>query len=122
MINLYQHQEIGRDFLLEKKKACLFFEIGTGKTFTALAALEKLPGGRVLIAAPKRVLMGVWLTQKEYELPQHQITYLNYEKIARDPTFAKQQYDYIVLDEVHRLKGKTTKTSRRFEVVCKSIP
>lgn len=119
MINLYQHQEIGRDFLLEKKKACLFFEIGTGKTFTALAALEKLPGGRVLIAAPKRVLMGVWLTQKEYELPQHQITYLNYEKIARDPTFAKQQYDYIVLDEVHRLKGKTTKTSRRFEVVCK---
>lgn len=54
---------------MEKKKACLFFEIGTGKTFTALAALEKLPGGRVLIAAPKRVLMGVWLTQKEYELP-----------------------------------------------------
>ena len=107
---------------MEKKKACLFFEIGTGKTFTALAALEKLPGGKVLIAAPKRVLMGVWLTQKEYELPQHQITYLNYEKIARDPTFAKQQYDYIVLDEVHRLKGKTTKTSRRFEVVCKSIP
>lgn len=78
MINLYRHQEIGRDFLLEKKKACLFFEIGTGKTFTALAALEKLSGGRVLIAAPKRVLMGVWLTQKEYELPQHQITYLNY--------------------------------------------
>lgn len=117
MITLYQHQQEGKEFLLKKKKAALFFEVGTGKTFTALSAVCDLPPGRLLIVAPKRVLENVWLKDTNYNLTKHEVTYLNYEKIARDPNFTKCYWDYVILDEVHKLKGKTTKTSRKFRTI-----
>lgn len=117
MIKLYKHQEKGRDLLLKNKRYCLFFEVGTGKTYTALSALCSLPPCRVLIVAPKRVLENVWKKDKEYDLSRYDVTYMNYEKIARDKTFTKNQFDVVILDEVHKLKGKTTKTSRKFRVI-----
>ena len=116
-IQLYEHQKKGKEQLLKNKKYCLFFEVGTGKTFTALSALCELPKCKVLIVAPKRVLESVWKKDKAYDLSGYDVTYLNYEKIARDKTFSQNQYDVIILDEVHKLKGKTTKTSRKFKAV-----
>ena len=116
-ITLYQHQQKGKELLLKNKKYCLFFEVGTGKTFTALSALCELPACKVLIVAPKRVLENVWKKDTNYDLSKHDVTYLNYEKIARDKEFIKNTYDVVVLDEVHKLKGKTTKTSRKFRTV-----
>lgn len=116
-IQLYEHQKKGRDLLLKNKKYCLFFEVGTGKTYTALSALCELPSCKVLIVAPKRVLESVWKKDKAYDLSKYDVTYLNYEKIARDKTFTQNKYDVIILDEVHKLKGKTTKTSRKFRAV-----
>lgn len=118
MIQLYDHQKEGRDFLLKEKKACLFFEVGTGKTYTALSAITSLPKGRVLIVAPKKVLQLVWLADTEFDLSEYDVTYLNYEKISRDKNFAKETFDYIVLDEVHKIKGRTTKVSKKFRQVC----
>lgn len=117
MIKLYEHQEKGKQALLKNKKYCLFFEVGTGKTFTALSALCDLPACKVLIVAPKRVLENVWKKDTAYDLSKYNVTYLNYEKIARDPKFTQNSYDVIILDEVHKLKGKTTKTSRKFRAV-----
>ena len=117
MIKLYEHQEKGKQALLKNKKYCLFFEVGTGKTFTALSALCDLPACKVLIVAPKRVLENVWKKDTAYELSKYDVTYLNYEKIARDAKFTQNTYDVIILDEVHKLKGKTTKTSRKFRTV-----
>ena len=116
-ITLYQHQQKGKELLLKNKKYCLFFEVGTGKTFTALSALCELPECKVLIVAPKRVLENVWKKDTNYDLSNYDVTYLNYEKIARDKNFIKNTYDVIILDEVHKLKGKTTKTSRKFRTV-----
>lgn len=116
-ITLYQHQQKGKELLLKNKKYCLFFEVGTGKTFTALSAICELPACKVLIVAPKRVLENVWKKDTNYDLSKYDVTYLNYEKIARDKDFVKNTYDVIVLDEVHKLKGKTTKTSRKFRTV-----
>ena len=116
-ITLYQHQQKGKELLLKNKKYCLFFEVGTGKTFTALRALCELPECKVLIVAPKRVLENVWKKDTNYDLSKYDVTYLNYEKIARDKNFIKNTYDVIILDEVHKLKGKTTKTSRKFRTV-----
>ena len=114
MIELYEHQKLGCERLLKHKKFCLFFEVGTGKTFTALAALTSLPTNkRVLIVAPTRAIKGVWLTQTEYDLSQYDITYISYEKLARDKTFTKNQFDIIILDEVHKVKGKSSKSSKR---------
>jgi superfamily II DNA or RNA helicase len=57
MVELYEHQKLGKEYLLQQRKACLFFEVGTGKTFTALSALTELPTNyKILIVAPKRVL------------------------------------------------------------------
>lgn len=116
-ITLYQHQQKGKELLLKNKKYCLFFEVGTGKTFTALSALCELPECKVLIVAPKRVLENVWKKDTNYDLSKYDVTYLNYEKIARDKNFIKNTYDVIILDEVHKLKGKATKTSRKFRTV-----
>lgn len=116
-ITLYQHQQKGKELLLQNKRYCLFFEVGTGKTFTALSALCDLPACKVLIVAPKRVLENVWKKDTNYDLSEYDVTYLNYEKIARDKDFIKNTYDVIILDEVHKLKGKTTKTSRKFRTV-----
>lgn len=116
-IKLYEHQEKGKELLLKHKKYCLFFEVGTGKTFTALSALTALPSCKVLIVAPKRVLENVWKKDTNYDLSKYDVTYLNYEKIARDKLFTQNVYDVIILDEVHKLKGKTTKTSKKFRVV-----
>ena len=116
-ITLYEHQKKGRDLLLKNKRYCLFFEVGTGKTFTALSALCSLEPCKVLIVAPKRVLEMVWKKDKCYDLSSYDVTYMNYEKIARDKDFTKNKYDVIILDEVHKLKGKTTKTSKKFRLV-----
>lgn len=116
-IKLYEHQEKGKNQLLKNKKYCLFFEVGTGKTYTALSALTTLPACKVLIVAPKRVLENVWKKDTVYDLSKYDVTYMNYEKIARDKTFTQNKYDVVILDEVHKLKGKTTKTSRKFRVV-----
>jgi len=116
-INLYEHQKKGKELLLKNKRFCLFFEVGTGKTYTALSALCELPACKVLIVAPKRVLENVWKKDTNYDLSKYNVTYLNYEKIARDKKFTQNQYDVIILDEVHKLKGKTTKTSRKFRTV-----
>lgn len=117
MIKLYEHQEKGKQLLLKNKKWCLFFEVGTGKTFTALSALCALPPCKVLIVAPKRVLENVWKKDTNYDLSKYNVTYMNYEKIARDKDFTKNSYDVVILDEVHKLKGKTTKTSKKFRVI-----
>lgn len=117
MIKLYKHQEEGKNLLLKNKKYCLFFEVGTGKTFTALSALCELPACKVLIVAPKKVLDNVWKTDTNFDLSKYDVTYMNYEKIARDKTFTLNQFDVIILDEVHKLKGKTTKTSRKFRTL-----
>lgn len=117
MITLYEHQEKGKQALLKNKKYCLFFEVGTGKTFTALSALCELPACKVLIVAPKRVLENVWKKDTVYDLSKYDVTYLNYEKISRDTKFTQNKYDVIILDEVHKLKGKTTKTSKKFRIV-----
>ena len=109
-IKLYEHQEKGKNLLLANKKYCLFFEVGTGKTFTALSALCELPRCKVLIVAPKRVLENVWKKDTNYDLSKYDVTYMNYEKIARDKNFTQNTYDVVILDEVHKLKGKTTKT------------
>ena len=120
MIKLFEHQKIGKEYLLKMKKACLFYEIGTGKTFTALAAIQELPEKcKILIVAPKNVLLHVWLTQTEYDLSRWDVQYINYEKIARDKSIITKKYDCIILDEVHKVKGKSTNTSKRINILSK---
>ena len=121
MVKLYEHQKLGKEYLLKNYKACLFFEVGTGKTFTALSALTELSTSyKVLIIAPKKVLEHVWLKDTTYDLSKWDVTYINYEKISRDNTITSKLYDVIILDEVHKIKGKTTNISKRISKLTKT--
>lgn len=48
------------DFLVRRKRACLFSEPGTGKTLTALEAWKKV-GGRLVVVAPP-IALRMWQT------------------------------------------------------------
>jgi len=58
---LYQHQQVGADWLLARRRAGLFDEPGLGKTATAVAAAESVlaaePGARALVLAPTVVAL-----------------------------------------------------------------
>lgn len=61
-MKLHDYQEIARDFLRHNPRACLFLDMGLGKTAATLSALEpdQLPA---LVVAPKRVAERVWPTE-----------------------------------------------------------
>lgn len=56
---LHDYQEIAKGFIQTNNRACLFLDMGLGKTAVTLRALEPrhLP---VLVSAPKRVALEVW--------------------------------------------------------------
>ena len=77
---LYEHQERGARFLRSPghNKAALFFEVGTGKTNTAISAVNELPKGKLLILAPASVIHGMW--ERYDDLPiKHDYTLMTYE-------------------------------------------
>lgn len=121
MIKLDYHQIKGRNELLTNKRWCLFHGLGTGKTYTALSALEELSPSKVLIAAPKAVIDGVWLKETTaFDISKHNIDYINYEKISRDKSFSMRKYDCIILDEVHKIKSLTANISKIMRKITRS--
>ena len=90
---LFPHQEQGARFLLEHPRGCLFWEVGTGKTNTAISAVNQLPKGKLLILAPACVIRGMW--QKYDDLPiNHYTDMITYEYLSRHPDYWKtHQYN-----------------------------
>lgn len=119
--SLWEHQISGAKALIKNKKYCLFFGVGTGKTITAKYALSFLPRHyKVLICAPKKVITHMWLQEKSFGLDDvFDIEYINYEKISRDKVFKDRKWDVIILDEVHRVKGLSSKVSKAIRAVSK---
>lgn len=67
-MRLHDYQVVARDFLRRQPHACLFLDMGLGKTAAALTALtpEQLPA---LIVAPKRVAEFVWPKERSLWRP-----------------------------------------------------
>ena len=57
---LFPHQISGGRFLRECRRGCLFWEVGTGKTNTAIYAINAYPKDKLLILAPACVIHGIW--------------------------------------------------------------
>lgn len=113
----YQYQEIGRDLLLEKKHACLFFSPGKGKTYPAIDAirqinLEKNEKAKVLIISTCDAIRKMW--QPEI-VPQNILpkdTYLVTDRTAigdLSTLLLSTNWDIIVVDECHILKSYKSK-------------
>ena len=75
---LFPHQETGKNYLLANRHSCLFWEVGTGKTNTVIAAVNSLPRGKLLILSPAYVMRHMW--EKYSDLPiNHDVGLKSYE-------------------------------------------
>lgn len=116
---LFPHQKAAENFLLPRRRALLFWEVGIGKSNAVINAVNQLPKGRLLIAAPASVINGMW--KKYDDLPiNHTVMFVTYEYIARHKEFARlNKFDYCIFDEVHRLKSHKSNVGKIIKKVTK---
>jgi SNF2 family DNA or RNA helicase len=121
---IYKHQQIAVSLILNNKEVALFMEQGTGKTLSALKAIEILylrgEVSKVLVVTLKSVI-------REWEEQAHKfninvpvnnlkkngirngINLINYESVWRG---AVPIVDMVVLDESQKIQSTGTKVSR----------
>lgn len=114
--NLFSYQITGADLLLTHPRYILYWDCGVGKTLAAVAALNALPRGKVLIASPKDVRFDMW--EKLGITINHDVTYLHYNLFPR--LTGHERYDYIIFDECHKIKGARTQTGKIAKLLSKN--
>jgi SNF2 family DNA or RNA helicase len=110
MITLMEEQKRG----VEKSTSdyfSLFMRPGTGKTYTALAILDKHfnYNTKVLVLCPKSVINEWNISIEEYE-STHNFEILNYERFSRLKEI--DQYDVLIIDEAHKVKNPKSKAHK----------
>lgn len=115
------YQEAGYLFLLERKHACLFYKPGKGKTFPAIDAIrdiDKTKNGkaRVLILSTADAIKNMWEAEiaPQNILPTNTIM-MSFSSAIVDKTksqLLRVKWDILVIDESHKIKSNTTKTSK----------
>lgn len=138
---LYAHQKIGVALVASRRPCYLAYDMGTGKTRTAIEGAKILDAQTILIVCPKTVIQtwisefGKWaearwrvlaptkgsVKKKAEEVAaalqsglQPLAVVLNYESAWPEPmgTLLKgQQWDLVVSDEIHRIKAVDGKAS-----------
>lgn len=120
------YQEIGRDLLLEKKHACLFYSPGKGKTYPTIDALlevDRMKGGNIntLIISSPDAIRQMWQTDivPQRILPKN--TYLVTDRTAIGDiaeTLLAQKWDVIIVDECHIIKSNSSKIHKLVYRLC----
>lgn len=115
------YQEAGYLFLLERKHACLFYKPGKGKTFPAIDAIrdiDKTKNGkaRVLILSTADAIKNMWEAEiaPQNILPTNTIM-MSFNSAIVDKTksqLLRVKWDILVIDESHKIKSNTAKTSK----------
>jgi len=115
-----QYQEVGRDLLLTKKHACLFYEPGKGKTYPTIDAIreiEKLKGRKinVLIISSCDAIRKMWKPDIVVQRILPENTYLVTDRTAIgaiSEELLKMKWDVLVVDECHIVKAHNSKIHR----------
>lgn len=122
------YQEAGSLLLLEKKHACLFYKAGKGKTYPCVDAvrdIDKKMNGKanVLVLSTADAIKNMWnaeiLPQKI--MPLNTIT-MSFNAAIQDMTKVKLlgvKWDVIIVDECHKVKANTSKTSKLVHQLAK---
>lgn len=115
------YQEDGYLFLLERKHACLFYKPGKGKTFPCIDAIRdidksKNDNARILILSTADAINNMWKAEIEPQkiLPKNTVM-MSFNSAIQDKTKAQLlqiKWDVIVIDESHKIKSNSTKTSK----------
>ena len=124
-----QYQEIGRDLLLEKKHACLFFSPGKGKTFPVIDALQEIDKKnngktKVLIISSPDAIRKMWQPEivPQGILPKE--TFLVTDRTAigdLSEILLVTKWDVIIVDECHIIKAHNSKIHRLVHKLCKTV-
>lgn len=141
--NLFEFQQEDVDYLGVKTAVGIFNDMGTGKTYEALArdALirEKVGVSKTLVVAPLVTLSEVW-EQHINELTDLTVVRLNpkdrqhswaefigpwkpdvflahWEVLRLMPELAKFQWTHIIADEVHRAKNRKAQQTRALKQI-----
>lgn len=124
-----QYQEIGRDLLLQKKHACLFFSPGKGKTFPVIDALQEIDKrkngkAQVLIISSADAIRKMWQPEivPQGILPKE--TYLVTDRTAIgdiSTLLLSNKWDVVVVDECHIIKAHNSKIHKLIWKLCKHV-
>ncbi len=119
--NRRDYQELGYLFLLEKKHCCLYYKPGKGKTYPCVDAIrevDKMKKGnaKVLILSTADAIKNMWNAEivPQNILPEHTVL-MSLNAAIQDKTKVKLaviKWDIIVVDECHKIKSHSTKSSK----------
>lgn len=115
------YQEIGALLLLERKHACLFYKPGKGKTYPTIDAMrdvDKAMNGnaKVLVLSTADAIKNMWELEiaPQNILPKYTVM-MSFNAAIQDKTksqLLQVDWDIIVIDESHKVKSNTAKTSK----------
>ena len=115
MTDPFPYQIEGIDFLAGRKAAMLADDPGLGKTLQAIKACDKIPYAlRVLVVCPACVTVN-WRREIEtHRTGDWQAGVFSYEQTVEKwrPGILRDEYDAVIIDEAHYLKGIESKRTR----------
>ena len=110
-VHLQPHQQRVIDRLYSEGTPGLiaYHSMGSGKTLTALEALRRANGNKLVIT-PASLVENVYKESKKHGIPLDQNTeVLSYEKALRNiDRLLDKDYGLVVLDEAHRMRNDDT--------------
>ena len=119
-IILKKHQEDALVWLRGRNyRGILVMAVGTGKTFTALAAVKESLSEKTLVVTTKATVTQ-WIDEAARFGVVEGLNVINYEKLLNDDTFKKLEatnFDFLICDEVQKIKSPTAKTSKRIKKI-----
>lgn len=126
-----KYQEDGHLFLLERKRACLYYKPGKGKTYPCIDALrdvDKAMDGKakVLILSTADAIKNMWNSEivPQNILPENAVL-MTFNSAIVDKTKAsllKIKWDVLIIDESHKIKSHNSKTSKLVFILSKNTP
>lgn len=126
--NRKPYQEIGHLFLLERKHAYLFYKPGKGKTYPTIDAIRDIDDemhgqAKVLILSTADAIKNMWEAEivPQNILPKNTVL-MSFNSAIVEKTkqqLLKVKWDIVVVDESHKIKSNSSKTSKLVYLLTK---